>query len=334
VFENGGHATNWAARTRKKAVSDYGRWIGWLRQNHNEALLLDPGARVTRDLVKEYAADLAKTLAPFTVQLHLQGLGAMMVAMTDSKDFLWIFRAANRLGKRAVSVKNKRQRIQPSYRLAELGFRLMRQAVTIEPRWHDSPAVKYRNGLIVALLAYCPMRMTNLSGIKIGEHLVRAGEGWRLIFTAAETKQGRDLEFNVPEKLNAPMDLYLSTYRPCLAAGGSFHGTAGQSLWVSRDGGPCSAGGLFQAIIKETKAAFGRPVNPHLFRDCAATTVAIDDPSHAYVIAPVLGHSSMDTSERHYNHAGSIEAAGQYHASLLAVRQTMRAGRARIGGTA
>ena len=49
---------------------------------------------------------------------------------------------------------------------------------------------------------------------------------------------------------------------------------------------------LNAAIVGRTAAAFGHPVNPHLFRDCAATSIAIDDPQHVRIASQILGHRS------------------------------------------
>jgi integrase/recombinase XerD len=65
-------------------------------------------------------------------------------------------------------------------------------------------------------------------------------------------------------------------------------------------------------IKKHTRAAFGKHVWPHLFRDCVATTIAIDDPKHARSIMNILGHSTPAISEKHYNQARSVDASRRY----------------------
>ena len=64
----------------------------------------------------------------------------------------------------------------------------------------------------------------------------------------------------------------------------------------------------------------GVPISPHLFRDCAATTIAIDDPEHVLTIAPLLGHTTLKTSEKHYNHARSLDASRRFQAVMREVR--------------
>jgi integrase len=319
VLETSGRAANWSPRTVKNVEQGYGHWLKWLYEHHRDAMTRGPLDRVTRQNVGLYVEDMQKRLSPFTVQINLTRLGQMMVAFTETKEFGWLFRAANRL--RPRSVRNKRAKMQSSYELAELGHRLMRDAEALGQKWHCHRSIHFRNGLIIALLAYRPVRLGNLAGIVIGQHLVHIGEGYTLVFAAEETKQREPLEFELPQTLNEPLAAYLAEHRPALLKLGPHAGTAGNRLWVSRDGGPLEADGLAQLIKKETKVAFGQSVNPHLFRDCAATTIAIDDPEHAHVIAPILGHSSMTTSERHYNQARTVDAGRHYHAVVAETRR-------------
>ena len=202
----------------------------------------------------------------------------------------------------------------------------MEGANSLPAKWHCHRSVRFRNGLIVALLAYRPVRLANLASIIIGQHLVRTDEGYALVFGAHETKQREILEFTLPAVLTEPIAEYLKEHRPALLKLGSHAGTAGDRLWISRDGGPLEASGIAQVVLKETKAAFGQSINPHLFRDCAATTVALDDPEHAHMIAPILGHSSMTTSERHYNQARTVDAGRQYQVVVAKARRQLRAG--------
>ncbi len=60
---------------------------------------------------------------------------------------------------------------------------------------------------------------------------------------------------------------------------------------------------IYDRIRARTQEAFGEPMNPHLFRDAAATTLAVADPARVRVAAPLLGHRTFGTTERHYLHA-------------------------------
>jgi len=84
------------------------------------------------------------------------------------------------------------------------------------------------------------------------------------------------------------------------------------ALWVSTDGSPMTEMAIYDRIRTHTQRAFGTPINPHLFRDAAATTLAIADPVHVRVAAPLLGHRTFRTTERHYQHAQSLDAHRAY----------------------
>jgi integrase len=66
---------------------------------------------------------------------------------------------------------------------------------------------------------------------------------------------------------------------------------------------------------------FGHMINPHLFRDSAATSIAIEDPKSAYITRSILGHGTLRTSEQYYNHALSREALRQYQRRILELRR-------------
>ena len=79
--------------------------------------------------------------------------------------------------------------------------------------------------------------------------------------------------------------------------------------------------GIYLRICALTQQRFGHAVNPHLFRDSAATSIAIEDPEHVHIIRSVLGHSTIQTSERYYVHAQSLEASRRYQRRILELRR-------------
>jgi hypothetical protein len=64
-------------------------------------------------------------------------------------------------------------------------------------------ATRYRDGLIIALLIACPMRLKNLTGLVICQHLVFDGRAYSLKLTAAETKTGRPY-ISPPRRWSSP----------------------------------------------------------------------------------------------------------------------------------
>ncbi len=78
---------------------------------------------------------------------------------------------------------------------------------------------------------------------------------------------------------------------------------------------------LYRRITKVTRRLFGEAINPHLFRDAAATSIAIEDPSHVRMAAAILGHSSLATTEAYYNQAKAIEAGRLHQQNIAALRK-------------
>jgi integrase/recombinase XerD len=82
-----------------------------------------------------------------------------------------------------------------------------------------------------------------------------------------------------------------------------------------------SANGIYNRITRLTLKNLGRSVNPHLFRDCAATSLAIEDPRHVRIAANLLGHRRFRTTERFYNQANNIEASRIMQNVLLSLQR-------------
>ena len=80
---------------------------------------------------------------------------------------------------------------------------------------------------------------------------------------------------------------------------------------------------IYERVCLHTRKAFGHPINPHLFRDCLATEIAIHDPKHVRIAAHILGHSDLRTTDRHYNQAQSIEAARRHQRGVMELRRKM-----------
>jgi site-specific recombinase XerC len=92
------------------------------------------------------------------------------------------------------------------------------------------------------------------------------------------------------------------------------------AFWVSRSGQKMQEPAMRTNIKSRTTSAFGHAINPHLFRDCAATSFATDDPEHVRCIAPLLGHTTLATSDKHYNQATMLTAVRTFSATIMKIR--------------
>ena len=81
------------------------------------------------------------------------------------------------------------------------------------------------------------------------------------------------------------------------------------------------------SIVELTASRLGKRINPHLFRDCAATSIVFDEPENIRIAATLLGHSTLATTEQYDIHAQSIRAAGRYQDHIRAMRRMSRSRR-------
>jgi integrase len=151
-----------------------------------------------------------------------------------------------------------------------------------------------------------PLRQRNFLGLQLHRHLRQGEASWMMTIPASETKTHQSLHLPFPQILVPALERYLALYRPLLLAmrGPSNSRHPGRpavaDLWVSRCGTAMTPGALQKLLRRHTRARFGHEVNCHLFRDCVASSVADDDPVNVRIAADLLGHRSLQTTQRHY----------------------------------
>jgi site-specific recombinase XerD len=166
-----------------------------------------------------------------------------------------------------------------------------------------------RNGLMIALLAFCPIRLKNFAALEIGSTFKEVhGRSW-ITLPSVTTKSRRPDERCVPELLNNDIAFYLQKCRPILLRSKS--NTA--ALWISaRTGAQLTTKNLGTLISKVTLAAVGVDVSPHLFRTAGATTAATYGGDTPHLASALLNHTDPRVTEEHYNRASSITASKAY----------------------
>jgi integrase len=214
----------------------------------------------------------------------------------------------NHLRQAAAPSRDKLSRLVRASDLFGLGLRLMDTCES----GSDRPAyvaIRYRDGLIIALLIACPMRLKNLVNLVIVQHLVFNGDAYLVKLSATETKTGRPYVAAVPDLLTSHVNGWLQMYRPMFVQSLA-HGERqlGGHLWINRYGRPMGSGAIRQQIELGTRQAFGKHVRPHLFRDCAVTELVDCAPEEIGIAPDLLGHADLRTTRKHYNQAQGMVA--------------------------
>jgi integrase len=264
-----GAAATWRASTRRTTRMAYGNWLRFLRDEGR----LDPrtpiAGRLTEANLRDYIAALRARASPVTVLTQLRHLSCALAVLEPGADRTLLNLAISRLTPLAQPARKKASRLVSPVALLQLGQKLMAE-------WQARPAhdprlnaMDYRDGLMIAFLALCPLRVANLAAMQVGKHLSCAAGHPRVAFEACEMKGKQTLEFDFPAELNAALSYYLEHVHPVLCEGAQL----GAPLWPSLHKGQrqMTAHGIYTRIRQITAVHFGHPVTPHMFRDAAAS---------------------------------------------------------------
>ena len=276
--------------------SSYGRWLGFLERRAGSIRQPRPAARASREAIAAYIAELEALNAPQTVVVRMQSLSVVLRWLAPEEDWAWLRRLVVRLEARARPVRDKRARLQLADALFALGSRLTTEAESQESSTPRERAQLYRDGLMIAFLSCHPLRLGNFRRLELGRHLHRVGDRWWIELEGAETKTGQPLQLPLQARLVPLLERYLQLWRPQLASPDRV--ARSRALWLTEQGRAISDTHAHLRITRHTAHAFGRPVNPHLFRDALATTIALARPDKIGIVTPLLGHRSLATAQR------------------------------------
>ncbi len=313
-----GPGAHWSPQTRKNCRYGYGCWLMFLMTSSRFDSNVSPAERITPETVGAYIEELQTKVQSWTVWGRLVALLSVAKAMTPEDDWSWLRRAVRNLERQLTNRRNKQPRLRDAGEIARAAYARMDELQSAEP-WGRLVPVHYRDALLVALLINCPtMRLANLTMIEIDSHLRCLAQGFQLVFEPHQTKTRKPFLIPVPESLAPYLDHYLDEIRPALL------GTKESShLWITMNGDGLARSSVYGAIVRTTEQLLGLPINPHLFRDCAATTIAIQDPEHIGIASQILGHTDPGTTERHYIQANGLIGSRKHRRSIDSLRQEL-----------
>jgi integrase len=124
--------------------------------------------------------------------------------------------------------RSKFDRVVLAERIVQAGLTLVTEAEAFA-RYPFKRAIGIRNGLIVALLAVCPIRIKNYAALEIGRTFKQEQGSWWIALPYGTTKTDTADQRPVPDYLQDAVDLYLAESRTVLI--GSRQAT--NSLWIS-----------------------------------------------------------------------------------------------------
>jgi integrase/recombinase XerD len=204
-------ATHWSPKRRRIVEHGYGSWLSFLDRNGALDPSCTPGDRATEHRLRDFVAELRARVAPASVLMMVGGLLRMLVVLVPERDWSMLARVYSHFRRTVVPSRDKRAHMVAATDLLALGISLM-EAWEAGPPQRINKASRYRDGLLIALLIACPLRIRNLASIEIGRHLVGDGRGYQLHFTAAETKTKRPYVASLPPELTPYIDGWLQVH--------------------------------------------------------------------------------------------------------------------------
>lgn len=317
LLDDGGQAAAWRPATRDAIAWSYSRWLTYLSRAGELVDLPDPAVRLTPERMQAFVVDLHDSgHGSVTLAGIVSHLAMAASALWPGRDWAWLRVLRARLQCRAVPSRRKVGRLVSPVALFDIGRQLMAEAEAMPERLRVTAARTYRDGLLIAFLALSLPRRKNLAAIERGQQLRREAERRTVLFTAEETKTHTVDTRLFPPALLPALERYLASFRPVFAA--RCQGGPSTAPWPGPDGRPLSAHAIWKLVTRHTLARLGTAVNPHLFRDAAATFLGDQEPENVRMAAALLGHADFRTTERHYILAQSRNAFRIHQEAVLA----------------
>jgi integrase len=189
--------------------------------------------------------------------------------------------------------------------------------------WGPCPrgALAAMRAAILVLLLKCPMRLGNVIGLRLDEHMVRpdpkTGLITAIIIPAVQTKNSRELVYPISEVTAGNLDRWLREFRPLGAS------PANPYLFPGKGDGPMTRQGVRDTIKAITEERLGVAINPHAFRHLAARIFLDARPGAYESVKQLLGHADVNTTIRSYCGTEGEAAMKQFDEILETDHQTL-----------
>jgi integrase len=183
-------------------------------------------------------------------------------------------------------------------------------------------AVRVQLALVISILQHAPLRMNNLTLIRLDTHIIRPG-GYdgpvHIVIPEDEAKGAQTIEYPLQGYTRELLDEYLSKYRPLIYSD--------DCPWLfPTKGGKCKAQQTLAQQIKETVFKYtGIKITPHQFRHLAAKLSLDDNPGNFETVRQLLAHTNGKSTTNFYAELQTVNAARHYDRLLEQKREQLAA---------
>ena len=315
-LKRGGAASHMRPVTQNDLGRRYGYFLDFLSRSGSLDLNAEPAAHVTPENVDAFITELKARVSSVTVYGSIQKLRRIIQLIAPDHDLTWLVATERDLASE-MRPRSKWVRVVFSQVLFDAGVKLMCDAEKDEHAPKLTRARLVRDGLMIALLAQCPIRAKNFAALEIGKSIVKVDDPWWIVLTAAETKEKRPDERPVPSELTESIDRYLQIYRPLLSRGNN----TSRAFWLAHNGRPLRYAAIAKLVPKTVGKMVGKKnVGSHLFRTAGVTTLATHAGDQPHAGGALLHHRPGPVTQENYNRASCVTAGKAY----AAVTRTFR----------
>ena len=169
-------------------------------------------------------------------------------------------------------------------------------------------AVTAQLAIAIALLSVAPVRLANLTTIKLGFNLIKPDgpeSTYWLVFPDYDVKNRVKLEFPLEQYLTRLIDEYVHDFRPTLLRGSN----NGDWLFPGQCNGAKQKAKLSTQITKRIFKATGLRMTVHQFRHAAGALVLQQRPGEYELVRRLLGHRNIQTTIDAYVGLENIQAS-------------------------
>jgi hypothetical protein len=191
-------------------------------------------------------------------------------------------------------------------RVVNLPFRMMAEARRRRARAPFQSAVMAQIAVAAAILTIVPVRIKNLTEIRLGLNLSKPGgpgSDYWLDFPDYDVKNRMKLEYALDEYITPLIDEYIHDFWPTLLRGRNedylFPG-----LRSGAKGKVSFSGQITRRVLKFT----GLRITSHQFRHAAGAIILQEQPGNYELVRQILGHRSLSTTIRCYIWLKNIQA--------------------------
>jgi integrase len=172
------------------------------------------------------------------------------------------------------------------------------------------------------ILIICPLRISNVVGLRLDQHFRRAPTGKRhlshIVIAGSEVKNATPVDWPIPSSSLPILNAWIENYRPRTESPGS------PWLFPGKHGKRRDTGALRVALTTEITRFTGLHVHPHLMRHFAATLYLQHNPGQFEQVRRVLGHRSLQTTIDSYMPVETDAAARRFDDVVMKERSATR----------